>query len=738
MSRLLEPDLLERAVADGLLTPDQVRESHDRSSADPGSVLVGLLTRGLLTLDGLRRLCLAVLPRPSSGAGEEGRWVPIAFLGAGGAAEVLLFRDEWRDDFLAVKFPDAVPGDTGEWERFLREPRALARLHHPNIVMMFDVRTIGGRLALLMEFVPGGSLRQRLGRPGAASPLPLLDAVRTLDETLVGLHAAHRHRIVHRDIKPENILLTAPPVQQAKITDFGIARFLASQTRTMNIAGTIHYMAPEALDGEATVRCDLYSVGVLAFELVTGRRPFAGSTFPELSRNIVAGDHPRPGAVCPTLPPRLEAFIEKAMARRADDRFGSADEMARALNEAWGPETTLAARSAESGRAGGGSLAPPPAAPAVDDAPGDRIPLRSADDAGAAPPETPLEARPVALDEPTLLRLAARLQRLSGLGGLARFSHLERSGGRPTLFFEPPGGEPLSRWLAGARSRQLPSLLMVSGSIVRTLDRLWKAGEVHGTLSIESIDVAADESAVLVDWEEIHIESSRVHPTIDEERREAAAVLYQLASRLDPRRLDPLPAITPEVAGYPPEADEAIRALWTDGSAGSWARVAAALGRFDGQTDWVAHLVEAAHRLDGQERFDQAVELLRQMFALLPGEARLHAALGEIYEKHGHTDWALGELETARELDPEAPEVALGLARVHQHAGRAQLVLDLVSPLVAHARHSLEARRLRGLALGALGRKSEAIADLEAVVKAGAGRAIGRILKKWKRECEGG
>jgi tRNA A-37 threonylcarbamoyl transferase component Bud32 len=271
-----------------------------------------------------------------------GRYELGAVLGRGGMAEVRAGWDRRLSRAVAIKtlLPDLAERP-GIRERFEGEARAAARLAHPNAVAVFDVGEEEGVPFLVMEQVVGPSLEQEL----AGGPLDVGRVVRLGTELLAALGAAHAAGLVHRDVKPANVLITKDGT--AKVADFGIAKAVAEEegsapqmdlTTTGQMIGTVAYMAPERLAGRpATVQSDLYSVGVVLYETLSGTRPFAAST-PIAVVRAVDQASPVPLRECrPGLEPRLIAVVERAMAKNPEDRFASAADMAAALEDRIGP-----------------------------------------------------------------------------------------------------------------------------------------------------------------------------------------------------------------------------------------------------------------------------------------------------------------------------------------------------------------------------------------------------------------
>jgi eukaryotic-like serine/threonine-protein kinase len=219
--------------------------------------------------------------------------------------------------------PDAL---REQRERFLREAEAARRLHHPGIVEVFDVGDDGPCLWMVMEFVQGHDLNRHTEAPHL---LPLLDVLSIGVQVARALAFAHRQGIVHRDIKPGNVIYDVE-AGQAKVADFGVA-YLAdlSQTRTGVVLGTPSYMPPEQIAGRRVDgRADLYALGVMLYQLLTGALPFRASGMGELLAAIARQPAPDPRALRPELPPALSDVLELALQKRPELRYASGDAMA--------------------------------------------------------------------------------------------------------------------------------------------------------------------------------------------------------------------------------------------------------------------------------------------------------------------------------------------------------------------------------------------------------------------------
>jgi serine/threonine protein kinase len=212
--------------------------------------------------------------------------------------------------------------------RFMREARAAGSLAHPNIVTIYETEEETGRYFIVMEYLEGENLRQRLDREGA---LPVEEACRIIMQVLDGLSHAHAKGVIHRDIKPENIHLL--PDGRVVLTDFGIARLKFEPNITMDgqIFGTPSYMSPEQVMGqEIDERSDLFSVGVVLYEMVAGFKPFTGDSVVSITYNILNTEPPAP----PGVPYAIEWVIRRALQKSPANRFQSAEEMKKAVQNA--------------------------------------------------------------------------------------------------------------------------------------------------------------------------------------------------------------------------------------------------------------------------------------------------------------------------------------------------------------------------------------------------------------------
>lgn len=264
-------------------------------------------------------------------------------LGRGGMATTYLAHDLLLDRPVAIKVLHADPSEPRELARFVREARVAAALSHPHVVHVFDAGQDGEIAYLVMEWIDGGDLASLIRE---RAPLPIDEAVQLTLDVLDGLAAIHRAGIVHRDVKPANVLLDRHG--RAKLTDFGIARRVADPTLTgpTDLLGTAPYVAPERVRGQpATAASDLYAVGILLYELLTGRLPFPGQTPEELLAQHLQTPPVPARRWRRDLPAALERVLSRALRKEPEARYRSAEAMAAALRAA------LRGATAEPGRA---------------------------------------------------------------------------------------------------------------------------------------------------------------------------------------------------------------------------------------------------------------------------------------------------------------------------------------------------------------------------------------------------
>jgi beta-lactam-binding protein with PASTA domain/predicted Ser/Thr protein kinase len=252
-------------------------------------------------------------------------------IGAGGMADVYLAKDTLLGRDVAVKLLHHRFVEDQEFvERFRREASAAASLSHPNVVAIFDRGSWDGTYYIAMEYLPGRTLKQAVRESG---PLPPAAAVEIVIEILHAASFAHRRGIVHRDIKPHNVILGEEG--RVTVTDFGIARAGASDmTHTGSIMGTAQYLSPEQAQGHpVSAASDIYAVGVLLYELLTGSVPFDADSAVAIALQHLSAPPPAPSSVNPAVPAQLDAIVARALAKEPAERYASADELIGALEE---------------------------------------------------------------------------------------------------------------------------------------------------------------------------------------------------------------------------------------------------------------------------------------------------------------------------------------------------------------------------------------------------------------------
>jgi beta-lactam-binding protein with PASTA domain/tRNA A-37 threonylcarbamoyl transferase component Bud32 len=255
----------------------------------------------------------------------DGRYRILKRIGSGGMADVYLAEDEVLGRRVAIKIlNERHAGDDQFIERFRREAQSAASLSHPNVVAIYDRGEAEGTYYIAMELLDGRNLKELIVARGPAPPKIVVEYARQI---LAALAYSHRHTIVHRDIKPHNVVVDGDG--RVKVTDFGIARGGASQmTEVGSIVGTAQYLSPEQARGEAVdPRSDLYSLGIVIYELLTGSVPFTGDSPVEIAMKHLSATAPPPSEVREGVPRELDLVVMRALAKDPDDRYASAEEM---------------------------------------------------------------------------------------------------------------------------------------------------------------------------------------------------------------------------------------------------------------------------------------------------------------------------------------------------------------------------------------------------------------------------
>jgi eukaryotic-like serine/threonine-protein kinase len=286
------------------------------------------------------------------GSTLDNRYRIEAVIGSGGMSTVYLAFDETLERNVAVKVMHSeISRDPSAIERFRREARSAARLSHPNVVMVIDAGEGEGHPYIVFEHVKGETLKSRIKRSGA---LPVSEAVAFAIEIGRALDAAHQHQIVHRDVKPQNVLIDEEGA--VKVSDFGIARSLELSAQPLTAAGrvvgTTDYVSPEqALGQEVTGQSDVYSLGIVLYEMLTGETPFKSETSVGVAMKHVREGLPDVQKRRPEISAALAAVVERATAKQVENRYGSIGEMVEEL------ESALEYEAARSGDASGQATA---------------------------------------------------------------------------------------------------------------------------------------------------------------------------------------------------------------------------------------------------------------------------------------------------------------------------------------------------------------------------------------------
>ncbi len=268
-----------------------------------------------------------------------GKYEVTALAGEGNMGVVYVAHDPFQDREVAVKvcrIPDDTSSEIRKFARkmFYNEAHSAGVLKHPNILQIFDAGEEEGQPYIVMEYVEGGETLKSYTRKN--NLLPIKSVVEIFYQCAKALDYAHRKGVIHRDIKPTNIMLTRNG--EVKIADFGIAHNAAGEsTQVMGMMGSPRYMSPEQVqEQEVTNKTDLYSLGIVAYELLTGKPPFLAKTIPQLVRKIIDDPAPSPREMRPELPPRLEEILDRVMQKKPERRHGSGQELAADLASVFG------------------------------------------------------------------------------------------------------------------------------------------------------------------------------------------------------------------------------------------------------------------------------------------------------------------------------------------------------------------------------------------------------------------
>ena len=397
--------------------------------------------------------------RSSDPTGRLGKYEIIAKIGHGAMGEVYKARDTVLDRFVAVKtMSAAVLGDPDLHQRFLREAQSAARLNHPNVVTLLEFGEDAGRVFMAMELLEGEDLKELLKRGGLAT---LEDKLAVIEQILDGVAYAHAAGVVHRDLKPPNIHVQANG--RVKVMDFGLARFGESEmTRAGTVMGTPNYMSPEQVRGErAGPPSDVFSLGSVFYEVIGGRRAFEADSMHAVLYKVTDSDPVPLAECCPDLPPIIEIFVSKALAKDPELRYRDGGEMREALE--------LCRRVLDGSLEEGAVIASLRQAPTMLQAPSDAEPTATRIERPTSAPTLPSSRRASGLSSP--------LPSLRGTtGSLPSVRRGTRTGSKPptTPGRAPRAEAPVSRPAIVARPSRAPlyigatviAVLMLGGAVV--------------------------------------------------------------------------------------------------------------------------------------------------------------------------------------------------------------------------------------------------------------------------------
>jgi eukaryotic-like serine/threonine-protein kinase len=616
-----------------------------------------------------------------------GRYEIQSPLGAGGMGEVYLARDPMLGRAVAVKLlPTAFASDPDRLRRFQQEAQTSAALNHPRILAIHDVGQAGDQPFIVMEYVRGETLSAFLkhGRPSLARALEIGIEIAN------ALAAAHGARIVHRDLKPANIMVTGDG--HIKVLDFGLAKFLwtntaaptlpgyaRQETSTGRMLGTPAYMSPEQLFGDQVdERTDIYTLGVILFELVTGQRPY-GDIF-----DLLRGDDPTTSIrlaheVDSTIAPEISAVIARAMARKPEHRFQTAGELEAELQRLLVEESAAASGGSRSRRV----------APVVER----RRFLRYAPWALAAavligivalplfdgPGTTRGVTAPARAERPVIAVMP--LENLSGdeskaYVGVGIADTLTTSLGRLSSISVVPRSSMLD---AGMATRPVAEIARELGVTMLVRGSIQQAGEL---LQVNVTLASLDGQLVWTDGE-----VGSHDQLFSMQNRLAESLLAKL-------RVSLTDAERQNLARVPTEDVDARDAYWQG------------LALLDRPDD---------------AGYDAAVAHFKQATARDPNFSLAYAALGETYRRRSVLtnnkalmDEATANVEKALTLDAEQPGVRLSLAALYRSTGLAAAAQDEVRRVLADQPNNDNAHRLLGELLAKAGRPKEALAELRA------------------------
>ncbi len=585
-----------------------------------------------------------------------GRYRLVRLVGAGGMGSVYEARDLELDETVALKVLRRELVDApGALERFRREVKLARRVTHKNVARVFDIGEHAGEKFLTMELVDGESLGQIIDRQGR---LAIGRAIEVAGEVCAGLAAAHQAGVIHRDLKPDNVMVARDG--RIVITDFGIARGeleAGEHTGALAIVGTPAYMAPEQVEGgrEIDARVDLYALGAMLFELLTGSRAWAGDSALAVAAARLVRPPPDPRAVRPDIPDALARAVMKCLARAREDRFASAAAVASELARMTLPQPSVAST--------------PPPAPAPRE-PSLRsvavLPFRN-----GGPPDDAYLAEGLTEDLIDTLSMTPGLRVCSR--GLVQGRHADddpretgralgvdqvvlgsvrRVGGAVRITARLVGVSDGFQLWAARFERPAQDVLAINDEVVQAVGRALTAG-AQGTPPAPRAQ-GLDPIAV-----DLFLRGKSEHAKADPAAIGRALELYRQA-------LERAPDDPTVLSAY---AMASARQLFFSGAGEASARDAAERAIAAGPHLGEPWLARGSVRLQSRD-LAGAVADARQAIGRNPALAEAHALLGRVLGEVGPLDEGIRRLERARELDPSIRRLVAELARGYILAGR--------------------------------------------------------------------
>jgi serine/threonine-protein kinase len=649
---------------------------------------------------------------------QLGPYEVLAPVGAGGMGQVYKARDTRLDRSVAIKvIAWTSASGTEPLERFRREARAISRLNHPHICTLHDVGEAAGIPFLVMEYLEGATLAERLDK----GPLGLPEALGIAVQIAEALDRAHREGIVHRDLKPANVMLTR---DGAKVLDFGLAKLWqpaeagserltatasAPLTESGRVLGTVPYMSPEQVEGRALdARTDIFSLGVMLYEMVRGTRPFKGDSRAGLMAAILGREAPPLASAGGSAPPALQRLVQRCLAKHPDERWQSAKDLAAELRF-----ILEADRRSEAPEAGAGALAILPFRPLVAQAADEALELGIADALITAVCGTgEIVVRPLLAAQ----RAAGRRDDPEALGrelGVACFldGSIQRDGGR----------------------------IRVNARLVRAADgvSLWAGGFVEDATSLFEVQVAIAERIAAAIAPRLggaaHGRLVKRHTDKPDAYAAFLAGRYNLVKGVDPE--DGLPkalAFFQQATGLDPRFALAWVGVSEAYSAHDWngllstkqsnpqAKTAAetALVLDEGLAE--AHVALATARLLAWE-WTGAESAYRRALDLNPNLASAHQGYALFLTAMRRFDEALAEMRRAQRLDPTSLSIQTHVSLVLQFDRRFEEAEQQCRRVLEVEPAFVEARFCLGLVYSSQGRGTDAIREYESLSALAAG-----------------